>query len=377
MIGKEWRRVVRWVAAVGGLAVLSGCGLDYRAGERLAGQECYAPEDCAEGLICVERRCRPELGSGVILEEEESGGEESEGDSQGVGGETGGGNESGDGEAGGGEQGGSEDGGSGDGVEKGEGGGGEGADCCAGGCAPGEICSGCICEAYDRSVCEFQDQPCAFDGQISNGYICSRWGDDLDLRCYGICNPEAQEPNETCPGSTEAICVADDAGPNGFCISSCQVNQPCADDGLRGVYSDVGSGDGVCFPTSGSGEPGDSCDESDFFSCGGQSICVAGSCAQSCRPFKEGETDCESGSFCLAFDGNFGVCAPNTQTSMVTCSEIFTTCNGDATGCFPAPNSTELICYEFCRLERGNQDCGPGRQCFQHDAQNDQLGICF
>lgn len=45
-------------------ALASACSFDSSAGASFAGQICFEPSDCAEGLACVERRCRP-VGGGT------------------------------------------------------------------------------------------------------------------------------------------------------------------------------------------------------------------------------------------------------------------------------------------------------------------------
>ena len=248
------------------------------------------------------------------------------------------------------------------------------SDCCPGGCGSGEICDACTCQEYDIDVCQFQDQPCNQEEQISNNYVCARYGDQSQLRCFGICNTGAADPDASCPGTGERVCLNQDEGPNGLCMSACTIDDGCADSRMGCLYYDVGPGDGLCIPVSDTGELGDSCDGFDTFSCTGSNMCIQDTCVQSCRPFTDGDTDCGDG-YCLAFDSNLGMCTPSSELPNGGCNQQGTTCNGDATGCFPGGFGA-VQCYDFCRLSLGDSDCSSGETCWQYEAEQTQLGIC-
>lgn len=64
-----------WLGALVLTAVLGlfgGCGIEMAPEGRLAGQECFADGECVEGTRCLERRCRPLLGTGESVDEEGS-----------------------------------------------------------------------------------------------------------------------------------------------------------------------------------------------------------------------------------------------------------------------------------------------------------------
>lgn len=249
-------------------------------------------------------------------------------------------------------------------------------DCCPNGCGSQEVCDGCTCKGYDPALCQYQDQPCTTEGQISNNFICSDYG-GTQLRCFGICNPNSAVPDSTCPGTDEAACLHDPGAPTGYCLKACDLNDQCTDSRMRCVNYDIrDDADGACLPTTGVGGVGDSCNPDNFFSCAGNNICVGGLCQQACRPFAGGDTDCTQGNFCLPFDSRVGMCAPNSEGANGTCSAEFTACSADGTGCFMAFNSNQLICYEFCRLAQSNEDCPAGDTCWQHDQNNNELGMC-
>ena len=250
--------------------------------------------------------------------------------------------------------------------------------CCPNGCADDEICTGCACEPFDPATCQFQNQPCQFDGQISGGYICTRLGDVDDLRCYGLCNTNAADPDQTCPQSGSICAFSEPGNPNGFCMESCQIGDNCGDSGISCRYYDAGSSDGLCFPSTGSGGVGQPCDNFDTFSCSGSALCIEGTCLQSCRPFDQPTTDCPAG-HCLPFGSSLGIC-PGADTPVAddgTCQQEFLTCGEDATGCFPSETQPgQLECMNYCRLDQGDADC-PGEQfCTFSGFGEEDLGIC-
>ena len=447
-----------------GLLFGSGCGFEIEQGGQRAGQECFLDADCVSGTRCVERRCRPILGSGIDLNEDGDGtdGDEGEGDGPGEGDGLGDGDhleeeilpggvcESGargcaanepyfcrggtwvasgqvcgegqvcrEGDCEGGENicqpgetrcgrnntiefcYGSEIGwdpvgfcndneicanatciptGDGDG-DPGDGDGGDGdsgdgtSTCCPGGCGPNQVCSGCQCQNFDLTSCTVQDQPCANEGQISNGYICADFAETSQLRCLGICNSLAPDPDATCPGNGPAICFAEEGNPNGLCVSSCNESDPCGDSRQRCLLFDQGTQDGFCAPSTGIGEVGDSCNGDDTFSCSGSNLCVEGICQRACRPFKSGNSDCVFGRSCFPFADTLGVCVPDSHQPDGSCTQLFTTCGQDATGCVPG-GFGQFQCIEYCRLG-SNDDCSdPATSCGRVSMDDDVLGFC-
>lgn len=251
----------------------------------------------------------------------------------------------------------------------------EDEECCPGGCGDGELCHQCACQAYDPATCQYQNQPCESEGQFSNGYMCARYGEFSDLRCFGLCNPPAADPDSTCP-EPDSICLYEDTSqPNGSCVTDCSIGDPCGDDGMGCIHHAAGTKDGICLPSTGTGQVGDPCNPDDFLDCADEAVCVGGICRQSCRPFDLNESDCTDGS-CLAFSHELGMCTTDTNLDDGSCTADFTTCGDDATGCFQSFEGGGLTCYDFCRLQLDDDDCADGYTCFQHDIQNDFLGMC-
>ena len=249
--------------------------------------------------------------------------------------------------------------------------------CCEDGCGTGQICHECTCVDYNSQSCQYQNQPCQTEGQISGGYVCSNIGaDSVHLRCIGLCSPNAANPNQTCPDADSVCSYETPNDPNGWCLSACHIGDYCADSRMACIYNNTSTKDGFCLPVSGLGQPGDSCDEQDPYSCADEHLCIGGTCRQSCRPFEQAQSDCPGGDHCLAFDPNLGVCLTDTSTPGGGCTQEFTTCGADATGCFANAFGGTPTCYEFCRLDLGDQDCTSG-SCFQHDSNNDLIGMCL
>ena len=250
--------------------------------------------------------------------------------------------------------------------------------CCEGGCADNEICHDCSCVPYDPEACVMQDQPCDHPGQVIIEWACVDFDGVNQPRCMGICDPTAPDPDTTCPDDS-SVCLYDEgAGSNeGICMSSCNINEPCADDGMHCIYFDGTSADGICYPSTGSGQHGDPCDAQDPFSCADSALCIEGTCMQSCRPFDQPQTDCAQGN-CIPFDDNIGVCFMDSADGQGGCTMENTTCGEDATGCYPSSDpGGGLQCYEFCRLEQGSDDCTADTDvCHRFDQQQEVLGLC-
>lgn len=258
---------------------------------------------------------------------------------------------------------------------------GEPDECCPDGCGDDQICHNCSCTDYDPDECTFQDQPCSEAGQISNDFLCQDFGESGELRCAGLCNPSADDPDTTCP-QDDTICIFEDTSqPNGICMSNCSMDDECADDWMTCRYNDAAVDDGYCQPQTDNIELGEPCPSDQPFSCADNGFCVGGFCRQTCRPFHhDGEsTDCDDG-YCLAFGAESGACLADSSIGDDECTAHFTTCGQDATGCFPepltSPQPTEFACYDVCRLQLDDHDCDDDLSCVQYDDNNPVIGRC-
>ena len=252
-------------------------------------------------------------------------------------------------------------------------------DCCSSGCSDGEICHDCSCTSFNPQQCSYQDQPCETEGQITNGYVCSESDGDVDLRCYGLCTPSDSDPDSTCPDPGSSCHYEDPDQANGLCLSSCSIGEPCADDAMTCIYNASSSDEGLCQPQTGSAQVGEACQN--FFDCKGDAVCAAGFCRHSCRPFDQSQTDCPE-DYCLALNADIGVCAEDASVGNgQQCTAPFRTCGEDATGCFPensnAPQPTNFVCRDMCRLQLGDQDCPADHSCQRHDQDNEIIGYCI
>lgn len=386
--------------AMVGLLIATGCSPDTE-GERAAGQECTDDVDCAEGLVCSERVCRSVDDNGVDAGDVGDDTDDGPDDDAGV-------NDDED----------VVDNNDEPGIEcdpgdtrcdsdtvvercvSGDDGpywtlsncpddhvcdNGQCVDesdpngyCCPDGCGEGEICHNCQCEDYDPDQCGFQDQPCSNEGQIANDYVCTDIGGD-DLRCIGLCEPAADDPDNTCPDSNTICQFEDSTDPNGYCMTSCSIGDGCADDWMTCIYNASSIDDGLCQPQTGTAQPGDPCDSEDPFGCEGTALCIGGFCQDTCRPFGQDDTDCDDG-YCLALNADVGICADDSSLNDDDCSAQFTTCGEDATICVDEtpqnPQDVDLSCRDACRTELGDEDCDGDESCEVADPDNPTLGIC-
>ncbi len=308
----------------------AGCSFDIEPGSQLAGQQCSSDEDCADGLVCSDRICRPTAGDSPW----------------------------------------------GSGADAGEPDAGE-PECCEGGCADGQICNDCTCVDYDPNTCDYQDQPCNMTGQEVNGFLCMDYDGMGQSRCMGFCDPGAPEPDSTCPDPSSHCSFAEPTDPEGLCLSSCTIDGPCADDEMRCIYYDTGFGDGICHPVTQENPIGSDCNPQEPLSCADQALCMEGTCMQSCRPFHGDGTDCADG-YCVPMDAQFGVCREDVSDGQGGCTMEGGTCGEDATVCDADDLSQdELQCAESCRLAEGAQDCSrDDHYCHRVDQQDEILGIC-
>lgn len=261
--------------------------------------------------------------------------------------------------------------------------------CCPGGCNDNEFCSqDCVCQDYDPAVCEFQNQPCLFEGDFENGFYCINFNPNSDQpRCWGLCDINAPDPDATCP-EPGSVCAFDGGdGQNGICMSPCGTSAngqvTGCDAGLGCINLDVGQGDGICVPTNPENGRGERCDADYFFDCDSGLICLQGfgnngRCREACRPFywDGSNTDCDQG-HCLAFSADLGVCfADNMSTEGQQCGPPQSACNEDAVGCYDLGAGQE--CAKICRLDEGDADCdGVADDCTSFDPQQTELGICI
>ena len=256
--------------------------------------------------------------------------------------------------------------------------------CCDGGCPQDQACNECVCQPFDPDVCAFQDQPCAREG-FNDGFYCGALAEGEPLRCIGICNVDAPDPDSTCPGAN-SVCAfeAGGQGSEGICTATCTQDQGCGP-GLGCLLTEVSTKEGICVPVNNSNPIGSRCDSDVTFDCAEGGLCVPFGrrqlCAQSCRPFSasaSGQSDCQQGSSCLPFD-DFGICVPdgNSNGDGGICSRQGTTCGEDAVVCRIEDGNS--ICRRECR-ETGSADpspdCSPGEYCAPDFNNGRNMGVC-
>lgn len=261
--------------------------------------------------------------------------------------------------------------------------------CCAGGCGDSEFCSQqCVCQPYDVTLCQYQNQPCAFEGDFNDGFFCAAFNPNNEPRCYGICQIDADDPDATCP-EAGSVCAFDGDGQNGICLSPCGTNAAgesygCGEPEMGCINIDIDQGDGICVPTNTDNELGDLCDPDYFFDCDEGLLCIQGfgnngRCREACRPFAWNGmgTDCDRG-HCLAFSAAIGVCYNDNMSSEgENCGPPQSACGEDAVGCYDFGDGNGQECLRVCRLDEGNADCViPNQACTAFDPQQ-ELGICF
>ncbi len=363
------------------LTALALAGCSFEAGERtqLAGQECMDDGQCVEGLVCVERRCRPE---GVIPTADAGAGDTDTPDNN------------------------TPDADAPDDVPMLDTGVDAGTPTCTGGesrcngntaeicsngeftvieqCSDTEICDDASCVPVDPDICTRQDQICNEEG-YNNGYWCGDLSESGgELRCLGVCDRSADDPNATCP-EPGSVCAFGD-GDQAVCLSGCALDEGCADDGLGCLPFDGQTTEGLCVPTNEANQVGDSCDPDNTFDCEAGAFCMSlqqgARCVEGCRPYTrafDDGTDCSAG-HCVPLSDTIGMCRPDAGNSTPgeSCRQrhIFRACNQDATGCFPTGDFDGPQCSRFCRLAEGDTDCANGRSCVRYDQDRDDVGIC-
>lgn len=257
--------------------------------------------------------------------------------------------------------------------------------CCEGGCAEGTFCNQCTCTPFMPEVCQFQDQPCAFEGSFDNGFACADVFGSGQLRCVGICDRDAPSPDSTCP-EANTVCAFNVDQSQGICLSSCSLGPGCGEPGHICLPFDQDQGDGICIPSTGTGMIGAPCDPEQAFSCGDGALCIedpsspntGGRCTQACRPFQFGGmgSDCNAGAFCQPFSAEVGVCVrDNGFAQGDICRPFNTACGADAVGCFPTADGRQR-CQRLCRIDQGNADCGAAQSCRRFSQDQDDIGVC-
>ncbi|MGM0557002.1 MAG: MopE-related protein [Myxococcota bacterium] len=186
-------------------------------------------------------------------------------------------------------------------------------ECCPDGCGDDEVCSVCECRPYEPEECTVTGQPCSIPGQASNGFFCS---DDFfdEPRCVGLCNSDAEDPNSTCPQEGTVCSFGQDNG-QGICLEGCFLDRGCSTPGFGCLPVDGNDTDGICVPSDDNNQVGDPCDPDDTFGCEAGSFCLdlgqgQATCQEACRPFEFDDgsnTDCDSG-HCFPFSSTFGFC---------------------------------------------------------------------
>ena len=262
--------------------------------------------------------------------------------------------------------------------------------CCTGAsaCGPQQFCQDCVCQTYNASSCQFQNQPCTNLDSFDGAYYCADLTGSGGGRCLGLCDPGFPNPSTTCPSPGQTCAFGDNQGNPGVCFEPCSTSADCqagAEAGCMLYDSATSMSPGVCVPKSSTTLPalGQACSPLDFFGCQGSAVCAddgfgGGICQESCRPFFYGSgaagTDCPTGSFCSAYAGEFGVCQPdNGAQEFALCSAQGTSCSEDAVSCFPTQFG-RLRCRRTCRIAQGAADCNANQVC-QNIGQGD-IGIC-
>jgi hypothetical protein len=321
-----------------GLALLASCGVDIQSGSQHAGQSCFVPSDCSDGLTCFERICVPMgtagpntsnnnnnnmldvgldsttdsdvpacvIGSRVCVSENlaeicvsegnvatvvridctlqefcDSGVCVSVGECV---------DEDGDGYGAGCDQGPDCDDGNNrinpgarencttmadDNCDRVVNEGCNFGACCAGGCNDSQFCNTeCACQEFLPDVCKSQNQPCLDIDSFVNGYYCVALGASEEGRCYGVCSTTAMDPDSTCPDPNTVCALGDPGDSSALCVSNCTFDQGCGDPGLGCLPYDVGQTEGVCLPTNPNNPIGSSCDPDQFLDCASGGICV-------------------------------------------------------------------------------------------------------
>lgn len=251
--------------------------------------------------------------------------------------------------------------------------------CCEAGCGSDEFCSNaCECVAFNPAVCTAQDQPCQFEGESTNGFVCLNLSDEP--RCWGICAVDAANPDATCP-ETGTVCAFPSDDNFGLCASPCGADRQCGAENMGCLPWDVGPSDGICLPATNRGLH-DPCDENDTFSCGEGLICTVlgdnngARCEQACRPFAHdgATTDCRADAYCMPVADVVGVCVETNDASEgEACGPYGTMCGEDTVACYDLGEGQ--VCARFCRLAEGNDDCG-GTMCLPYDFMSTVIGYC-
>jgi hypothetical protein len=255
-------------------------------------------------------------------------------------------------------------------------------ECCPGGCADNEVCSVCECVEYDPGLCTTTGQPCDEPGQFVNGFFCSE--DFFDQpRCVGVCDTTAEDPDSTCP-QEGTVCSFGQDGNQGICLEGCFLDRGCSTPGFGCLPVGDTQADGICVPTDENNKIGDPCDPNQTFACEAGAFCInlgqgQATCQQACRPFEdENGTDCDSG-HCFPFSPTLGVCQEDaTVNNDGTCTQpqnAFRPCEEDATICVNTGGFGGSRCFDMCRVELGNADCGMGRNC-RDTGDIEGVGFC-
>lgn len=258
-------------------------------------------------------------------------------------------------------------------------------ECCAGGCGDNQFCSNCQCVPVDRDTCQYQDQPCNREGW-NNGFYCTNFEGSGQMRCLGICERRADDPDSTCPNAG-SVCAFGGDGEQGICLSGCTLSQGCGVPGYGCLPYDGNSREGICVPTNPNRQVGESCNPDTAFDCEEGAICVEQDngprCVEACRPFstaRSPDTDCDSG-HCFPFSPEIGTCRPDagnrTEGDQCRQRQILRSCNQDSVSCFPSGGFQGPKCTRFCRLDEGNADCNNGQTCYQYEQRRDDIGVCI
>ncbi len=145
--------------------------------------------------------------------------------------------------------------------------------CCAGGCNDSQFCNtDCACQEFQPQRCQFQNQPCTDIDSFVDGYYCAALTASGEGRCYGVCSTTANDPNATCPDPNTVCALGEDT--SALCVSNCTLEQGCGDPILGCLPLGVSEAEGVCLPSNPANPIGASCDPDQFLDCAAGAICA-------------------------------------------------------------------------------------------------------
>jgi hypothetical protein len=234
-------------------------------------------------------------------------------------------------------------------------------------------------------------------GGSSGGPTCTSGSDCQNDICDPAtltCMAPACDPTDyqSCAEFPKRICLEQNNG-EGACYQDCvpfDGTGACGADAHCQVQSDDESL-GICYYT-GPNAAGQTCVPTDTGTdCVLGTVCVNFGtssqpdrrCSTVCQVFDDGPTGCPAGDLCmvpaiclpssLGFYDDVPVGAECTEGDYLYCGNVGSRLTGI---CDDGPSGgTELRCYAWCRLSKGNGDCDAGETCMDTDWENG-LGVC-